>query len=431
MEQNRFDGKDYKRSRKAYIFECAFEYFVALMVSDAFLAELLTSIGMTDSETGIISSFVSLAFLFQLCAVPIVRKVTNTKKFAVLFHSAGQLCFILIFLIPFLAFPKELNKFIVSALLLVAYFGNYMVTSTIYRWGNSFVEPKKLATFSGKKEMISLISGVVIQLAAGAVVNHYIDINNEKGAFIFCAVSIFIYSALDLVMLLLIKNEKTEQKTEKPKIPFREVMKNTLGNKSYAAIVVLACIIKAQQYAIVGFLATYKLRELAMSMLLVQIVNIASHLARFAVSIPIGKYTDRTSYSKGVQLGQWIAVASFLVLVFTCPETWWLIIPYSLIYNISHAGTNANMLNITYSYVDGKYITEAFAIKNAISGIVAFAASVISGKLLEAIQANGGVMLFGRLLYGQQVLAIISLALGLSAILFNRFCVRKLKPINA
>ena len=64
--ENRFDTKAYKRSRNAYMVQCAFEYFVALLVADAFLAKLLTALGIGDNLIGIISSFVSLAFVFQL-----------------------------------------------------------------------------------------------------------------------------------------------------------------------------------------------------------------------------------------------------------------------------------------------------------------------------------------------------------------------------
>ena len=45
---NEFESTAYKRSRWAYTFECAFEYFVSLLVAGAFLAKILTDIGMTD-----------------------------------------------------------------------------------------------------------------------------------------------------------------------------------------------------------------------------------------------------------------------------------------------------------------------------------------------------------------------------------------------
>ena len=49
--------------------QAAFEYFIAILVSDAYLAKLLTHIGLDDSLIGIIASLISAAFLFQLTAV--------------------------------------------------------------------------------------------------------------------------------------------------------------------------------------------------------------------------------------------------------------------------------------------------------------------------------------------------------------------------
>ncbi len=76
-----FSTGDYQKSRRAYALECAFEYFVALLVADSFLAKLLTSMGFSDAQTGLISSFISLAFLFQLLAIPVVQKIRNVKRF--------------------------------------------------------------------------------------------------------------------------------------------------------------------------------------------------------------------------------------------------------------------------------------------------------------------------------------------------------------
>ena len=70
--QTAYGSAEYKRSQKAYTIECAFEYFISLLVTDAFLAKLLRSMGADDALCGIISSFISLAMLFQLCALLVV-----------------------------------------------------------------------------------------------------------------------------------------------------------------------------------------------------------------------------------------------------------------------------------------------------------------------------------------------------------------------
>ena len=164
-----FESSAYKRSRTAYKWECTFEYFVALLVGNTFLAKLLTYLGFSDSETGIISSLITLAFLFQLVSVFVVRKITNTKLVAILFHTLSQVFFMSLYVVPFLPFAAGVKKPLTVICILLAYFGNYMVSTVIFRWGNSYVDPKKRASYTAGKEIISLISGMVVSLGAGYI----------------------------------------------------------------------------------------------------------------------------------------------------------------------------------------------------------------------------------------------------------------------
>ena len=43
-----YDSKEYKKSGFAYKMECTFEYFVAILIADAYLSNMLTAIGMPD-----------------------------------------------------------------------------------------------------------------------------------------------------------------------------------------------------------------------------------------------------------------------------------------------------------------------------------------------------------------------------------------------
>ena len=106
---SKYDSKEYKRSRIAYSMQCTFEYFITILVGDAFLAKLLSSMGISDSLIGIISSFVTLAFLFQLSSVFLINKIRNTKRAAILFTSTSQLLFMILYIIPFLSLSRGMK----------------------------------------------------------------------------------------------------------------------------------------------------------------------------------------------------------------------------------------------------------------------------------------------------------------------------------
>ena len=99
--------------------------------------------------------------------------------------------------------------------------------------------------------------------------------------------------------------------------------------------------------------------------------------------------------------------AAYLACMLTTTKTWWLIIIYTVLSNVSMAGSNQKSFNIVYSYVDSKYIVQAMAIKNSIGGICGFLISLLGGKILAVVQ-NAGNNFLGLHLYGQQLLATIS-----------------------
>ena len=447
-QESIYDSPDHKRSRKAYLIECAFEYFVSLMVSGVFLDALLKDLAIDDATKMIVQSLISLAFLFQLFSIIVVQRISNVKVFAVAVHIAGQVMFMSIYLIPFLGYATE-NAFLTWAWehraiwliagMLIAYFGNYLVTSMIYKWGNSFVEPHHRARYSATKEMVSLISGMAVTLGVGFALDVFSDperaqmfdgIKNIHVGFIFVAVATLIFCICDLVCLLMIKGEKKPKVEKKDIVPFREVMHNTLGNKKFVYVMLLMILWDIGRFFTIGAIYSYQTNahELGLSVLVVTIISNAGCLARFFVSRPFGKFSDKHSYAKGIELALIIAAAAFACCVFTTPATKWLIVGYVLLFNICQAGISQNMHNILFSYVDSRYFVQASAIKNSVAGILGFGASIVASKLLDYIQSNGN-MLFGIHVYAQQVLGLISFVILVGTAFFVHFVVSKQKAM--
>ncbi len=417
-----YDSKEYKRSRNAYSAQCAFEYLVSLLVTDAYLAKLLTDIGLSDALIGIISSFVTGAFLFQIVTLFAISRIKNVKRTAIIFSTASQLLFTCLYFIPFIPASSGVRTVLVTAGILLAYFANYFITSVIYKWGNSFVDPSKRGSYSAGKEMISLIAGMVFTLAVGMIIDKYEDIGNIHGGFLFIAFSGLVLSACNFVCLMLVKKDNGVVRT-KSTGTFKAI-KSVLGNGSFRNVIVLTAIWNAGLYLTLGFLGTYKIKELGMTVGTVQIINIVSSLCRVFASKPLGKYTDRRTFAKGIELAMCIAAAAFIINAFTSPKTYFLIIVFTVLYYVSTAGTNQNFLNIVYSYVPDEYFVHAAAIKNCVGGIVGFLSSIVGSRILSAFQ-NGDVTIFGTQIYGQQLLSLLSFILIVTAILFTKFVIEK------
>lgn len=421
-----FDSPEYRRSRNAYTLECAFEYFVTILMTDAFLAKLLGHIGLSDAEIGIIASFVSFSFLFQLFSILLMQKIGDVKRTVILCHTLSELLFLSVYLVPFLPVGDRTKGLAAAAGMLGGYALQYLVSSVLFRWANGFVDPRERATFSAVKEMISLLSGIVFTLAMGFVFDSFEENGNLRAGFLVLAGVILFLNICNFVCFCLIRWEEVK-KTERK--PLGEVLRAVFTNRDFLHIMILTCIWEAARYLSVGFLGTYKTAELAFSVGAVQVINTAANLCRFAVSRPFGVYSDRTSYAHGFRLAMLLAAAGFAVGCFVSPGTRWLIVVYTLLYNVSCAGSNQNSFNMVYSYVEPDIMVQAMAIRSSVGGLVGFGASLVGSRILSAVQERGN-SLFGVTVYGQQILLALSCLLTLCAMFYTGRVVERQRAVK-
>lgn len=423
-----FSSPEYKRSRGIYMAQCTFEYLLSLLVTDAFLSKLLTHLGLDDATIGIISSFVSLAFAIQIFALFLYKLKLDSKTTTLLFYPLSRIIFSTLFLIPFIPIGGKTLKVLIMCLILVAYSCKYLALNVLYKWANSYVEPTKRGTFSATKEMISLAAGITFTAIVGFVFDKMEASGNIKGGFLMLAILAFTISALDVLCLVFIKRERVIQAPREKK-NFKNILRNTFGNKNYRSVLIFFIIYNVATHFNSGFLGTFKIKELAMSVFIIQLINILGNITRITVSKPFGRFSDKYSFTSGMSLALVILALGYLCLVFTTPSTWFFIAGYSILHAIAIAGLNQNSFNIVYSYVDSEYITEALAIKNFIGGICGFITTLVSSRILKYIQNNGN-SIFGIQIYAQQFLAILSFITLLAAIAIMVLVVRKQKVMK-
>ena len=204
----------------------------------------------------------------------------------------------------------------------------------------------------------------------------------------------------------------------------KDVIKNTLGNKNFRNVIILTILWDVAKFFSVGFMGTFKTKDLLISVFAIQLINMVANVCRIFVSKPFGRYSDKKSFAKGFELALYLAAIAFFANIFTTQKHWYFIIIYTVFYNVCLAGINQNNYNISYSYVKAEYITQAMALKNSFGGICGFIASLMGGRLLNYVQANNN-QVFGIPMYGQQLLSAISFVLVVITILFMHFVVAK------
>lgn len=422
-----FESQEYKNNRKLYVIQAALEYFISLALTDAFLAKVLTHLGISDSVIGIVSSFISLAFIFQILTSMVSRIKLKTKAIVLLFDTTANVLFMSLYFVPFLPVSPALRKVLAVFAILAAYAVKYPVNSIMFKWFNSFVSPYHRGRFSANKEMISLITGIIFTTSLGYVVDKFEGMGSIKGAFLFVAITLFVINLFHLITVLRITDEpKVETNVDKKN--FKSILDNTIFNKNYRNVIIAGAMWDFARYFTAGFMGTFKTNDLMISVFAIQIINMAASMVRLIFSKPVARYSDKHSFAKGLQLGLTIAMVSFFVNIFTTNATWYLVVVYTIIYNTAFTGITANTFNICYNYVQADYITDAMAVKNCICGIVGFVASILGGIVLGYVQGNGN-MFMGIHIYGQQLLSAVSFLFCLGAVLFIKFVVSKQKVI--
>ncbi len=134
---------------------------------------------------------------------------------------------------------------------------------------------------------------------------------------------------------MVMKKDDSHEQTS-VRMPLSEILKKTVCNKNFRSIIVVTVLWNMARYFTAGFMGIFKYKDLMMSVLLVQIINIGANLFRMLISKPIGIYSDKHSYAKGFKFGVLLASAGFFINIFTTRSTWFLIVPYTILLTSSN-----------------------------------------------------------------------------------------------
>ncbi len=397
----------YKTSRFLYVLEAALEYFISLLVTGAYLAKVTSAIGMSDTATGILTSFVSLGCGFQIIAIFLANK-RPVKRWVTILHSLNQLFFALIYLVPFIELTQTQKAVAFIVFLLLGHIINNVVNSPKINWFMSLVDDKKRGSFTASKEMVSLIGGMVFSFAMGAVIDHFEAIDNVNGAFIVCGFSVFVLMLLHSATLIFSKEKESE---EQEKIQTKQLLSELIKDKNLFKVIMVSVLWNVVNYSATPFYGSYQIKELGFSMTFVSILSAAYAIVRTIFSKPMGKFADKYSFAKMLNICFIIMLVGFGINIFTVPENGKVFYTvYYMLNAIAMAGINSAVINLIYDYVDKEKRIGALALKSTLAGFAGFFTTLAVSPLVAYIQKNGNKFL-GLNVYAQQVVSAIAVVL--------------------
>lgn len=410
--------------RRLSILQADLEYLIAILVGSTFLARLTSSLGFSDSLTGIISSIISLGCLFQLFSLLFRRK--RVKGFVMTLSIVNQLLFLLLYVIPVVPLPSNVKTAIFTVSIVAAYFFYNVAHPKKISWLVSLVDDEIRGSFTANKEIISLASGIAFSLIMGRVIDSMEAKGNLGGAFILTAAVILVLTVLHTVTMAGCVEEVNDA-------PSRKVMSSLLSmfkNKSVLSLALLFVLWNVASYSTVSFYGTFQIRELGFSQTLAMVLTTVGSISRMAVSKFWGRLADRRSFAVMIEFCLCFALACWVAVTFATPKTGLVcFILYNLLHGIALGGINSALTNMIFDYVTPDKRADSLAFCQALAGLSGFAATLAVSVLVSYIQTNGNTFL-GIHVYAQQVTSMIAAFFTLICILYVHFVVKKNKRLE-
>ncbi len=424
-----YTEKSIKRSRLFYMVEAALEYFIAIGVSGSYLATLTSYLGMSDSLTGIISSFISLGCLFQLFSVFLKRK--RVKWVVTLLSAINQLLFMLLYIIPLAGgtTPTPEVQRIKIAVFVVAIFAAYLIYNCIHplktNWFMSLVDDGERGIFTSCKEILSLLAGMLFSFGMGTMIDRFQEIGQVETAFVICGITVFVLMFLHtLTMAFSVEISVEEAVTHT--YPIKKMFA-AVENKNVVKVTVLFILWQIAYCAAIPFYGTYLIKELGFSLQFVSILSMVYSLVRAGVSIFWGKFADKKSFASMMSICLSIAGVAFFVNMFTVPANGAVFYTvYYILYAIAMGGINSALVNLVFDMVPPQQRSNGLALSQSLSGVVGFGVTLLVSRLVSQIQANGNRFL-GLPVYAQQVTSVIAFVFSGLAVVYVLCIIEKKK----
>lgn len=404
----------YSTSRVMYWFEAAFEYFINLLASGAFLAKLTSEIGITDSMTAILTAITSLAGASQMVSIYLSHKAP-VKRFVLPLMLISQIMFSTLYLIPFLPMGSVGMAAVFFAVILISKFVLTICSPLKSAWFMNLVQIKDRGSYTAILQIVSLVLGSAVSFAAGVLIDNFEAVGDVKGAFLTLSVLILVF-ALGNCLTLVFSREKPLEKKQSETV-FSSV-KTLFKNKNYKHLLVILILEAVANNVIVPFLGTYQVNELGFKMTFISVMGIALSAVQVLSVAFFGRLSKNFEHKTLLQVGFPIIVISYFINIFTAPSNGiYMFIIYSVILRIGSAALGVSKVNLMLEMIPRENHVAAISISTMITGILSFIATLAVSPFTDFVQNNNNTV-FGKTIYAQQLLSALAFVIYIVATVY-------------
>ena len=414
---------NYRASRVAYILECMFEYFIAILTSGAYLAKLTTTIGISDGMTAILSSIASLAGMFQIVSIFLAHR-TPVKRWVLPVTFVTQSLVSTLYLIPFLGIGA-IAPFVFFVIILMSKAAVNVVAPAKSNWFLSLVDDRSRGNFQAKINIVSLAGGIVFTFLASLTIDNFEAKGDLNGAFLVLTVVICILAVLQIACLI-VAREKPVDKV-KGESPFKAI-RSLCKNKIYVRILIFNAIWALASNITTPFLSTYQIKELGFSMTFISTVGIVISLLQMFVVYFFGRYSMRHSYASILRIAYVFALVAFGFVILSTPSNGHVMFTIYRFVNLFFGSASAvSSTSLLFMVVPESERTSALAFNTIVVGLIGFSVTLAVSPILTILQSSA-LSIFGMKIFAQQILAFVSFCITILLLVYYQlFCHKLIK----
>ncbi len=421
-EKKVYDRKKYP----FFIAQATFEYFISILITTTYLTNVLNEVGVSDALSGIISSFAIFCQMAQMLSVTLGKTKSHFKSVFIILRRINELTFALLYIVPFFDISANAKTAILIGLLI---FGQVVMNYTapaLQNWMGSAVDPAERGRFTAKKEMVSLLTGMVFTVIMGRMVDYFEAMGDMRSAFYVISAVIILLSLLHMGSTLAFPKPKEEIM---PSGSIIKAYKQIIKNKAFRRLIAVDILWQIAA-SIASFNGVYQRNTLGFSMTFISIIAMVASLSRAAISLPFGKLADKIGWARMLSIAFLIAGGGYAFLAITNPSNGSVFYTvYAVLYAVSMAGINGGLINITFNYIPPEQRTTAIGLKFTLGGLSGFLVSLVYGVIVAAVQGIDNVI-FGITIYPQQLLGILGAIICVSLVIYIKKVIRGLEIRN-
>ena len=400
-------------SKNMYILHAALGYFITLITSGTYLAKLTTTIGISDGMTAVLGAVTSLAGVFQLLSIPLSSR-PRAKGTVVPMVLINELLHGFLYLIPFLGLPRGGNSAVFFVCIFLSLVMQQVSSPLKFNWFMSLVPSRERPAFQSAVQIFSHITGLIFTFTASWLIDYFERIDNHSAMFLTFSLTIMVISLLNMLTLMVSKEEERQ-------VPDRQnifsAFSTLVRNRGFLLYILMYLCNSVGTNISGPFLGTYQIKELGLSMIRISVFN-ATTVVVSVVFLAIFAPISRKKGMKGLMIAGFITKAvSYLMVSLAAPGRGFVF--FILYYAIQAIGTAAISIGIDTMVLDivpESQRVSAMATRSVIIGPIAFLTTVVMTPFLTFVQGRGN-MFFGRTVYAQQIMGVMSFAVILCAAL--------------